>query len=169
VVGCNIESRPPQVSRTPLDGANYMFATLATAVIIASAVTAVFRFIVTAVPLGWSPEHGDPVSEAIGFWMMSSVAFTFLLSPILAAISWAGIRVNRGIVSALCAVSLPLLMLAFLSRGDGMLSGLILNVGHWFERPSFFVKEYLPITLGGAAFGYVAAAVLKQPAVKSPV
>jgi hypothetical protein len=134
-----------------------MLATLAKAIIIGSAVTAASRFIVTAMPLGWSPEHAEPISEAIGFWMMSSVAFTFVLSPVMAVTSFARIRAGRGVVAAICGVAIPLMMLAFLSRDNGILSGLLLNIGHWFERPSFFVKEYLPVVLGGIVFGYLAA------------
>jgi hypothetical protein len=147
-----------------------MFATLAKAIITGAAVTAVLRFVVTTLPLGGSPEHTDPLSEAIGFWMMSGVAFTLLLSPALALASWSRLRASRAVVATVCGVGIPLMMLAFLSRDDGILNGLILNVGHWFERPSFFVQEYLPVALGGAAFGYVASSVLKPAtAAESPV
>lgn len=105
-----------------------MFGTLAKAIITGAAVTAVLRFIVTALPSGGVPHHADPVSEAIGFWMMSSVAFTVVLSPALALASWSGLRVSRAVVAAACGGGIPLMMLAFFSRNDGILNGLILNI-----------------------------------------
>lgn len=145
-----------------------MFGTLAAAVISGSFVSAVTRFGVTAMPLASSPHHAEPVSEAIGYWLMSSVAFTFVLSPIVFVASLARVRASRSVVAAICGVTIPLVILAFFSRNDGMLHGLILNVGHWFERPTFFVTEYLPILLGGTVFGYLAAAILKHPAPVEP-